>query len=110
MVPNFELLRLLVGSLRFTRLKMLKNSARNCSVPASPSNPSFVSFATEKSQFLKAGPLRIFLPAVPNWPTVPEQFVKPGPRHSGDMENMFGLYHWSIVPVITVFGLYGTGV
>jgi hypothetical protein len=64
-------------------------------MPASPRNPSIVSFLSEKFQLFKGGPLRIFLPAVPNWPTVFEQFVRPGPRHSGDMENMFGLNHWS---------------
>ena len=37
----------------------LKNSARNSSMPASPKNPSFVSFTSEKSQFLSGGPVRL---------------------------------------------------
>ena len=84
---------------------MLKNSARNSSMPASPRNPSFVSFTAEKSQFLSGGPLRILRPAVPNWPTVSEQFVNAGPVQFGWSENMAALNHWLGSPVMTVFGL-----
>ena len=28
---------------------------------------------------------------------------------TGGNENIFGLYHWLILPVITVFGSYGIG-
>ena len=74
-------------------------------MPPSPRNPSFVSFTSEKSQFLSGGPLRILRPAVPNWPTVSEQFVNPGPVQVGEIENMAGLNQWFGSPVMTVLGL-----
>ena len=46
-------------------------------------NPSFVSLTSEKSQSLSGGPVRILRPAVPNWPSVGEQFVKPGQHTAG---------------------------
>ena len=83
----------------------LKNSARNSTMPASPRNPSFVSFTSEKSQFLSGGPVRILRAAVPNWPIEVEQFVNPAPVQFGEIENMAGLNHWLGSPVMTVLGL-----
>src|SRR5437879_12765309 len=71
-------------------LSTLKNSARNSRFPPSPSNPSFVLFTIEKSQFLSGGPLRILRPPVPSWPTESEQLVSPGPVQLGEIENMAG--------------------
>src|SRR6266853_2029985 len=88
--------------LKFGWFGKLKNSARNCSTPASPKNPSFVSFTTEKSQFLSGGPVRILRPAVPNWPIVSEQFVSPGPVQFGGIENMAELNQWLGSPVMTL--------
>ena len=91
--------------LKFGWFRTLKNSARNSSMPPSPRNPSFVSFTSEKSQFLSGGPVRILRPAVPNWPIVFEQFVNPGPAQFGAIENMAPLNQLLGSPVMTVFGL-----
>ncbi len=86
-------------------------------MPPSPRNPSFVSFTSEKSQFLSGGPLRILRPAVPSWPIVfgmqvlglgtwkkQEGCSESGLNGAGANENMFGLNHWLGSPVITVLG------
>jgi len=112
------------GGPKFGWFKMLKNSTRNCTRPASPRNPNFVSFINEKSQFLKGGPGRKFRPEVPSWPTVfgvqglfgsgamkkQEVWLASELSVTGVFENMAGLYHWLILPVRTVFGSYGMGV
>ena len=56
-----------------------------------PQSPGFA--ATVFGSALSGGPFRILRPAVPNWPMFGEQFVRPGPRHCGEIENMCGLNH-----------------
>ena len=58
------------GSAKLGWLRILKNSARNSTFPPSPNFLTGVSFTSEKSRFLKAGPLKIFLPAFPKNPAV----------------------------------------
>ena len=62
----------MLAPLKFGWFRTLKNSARNSSMPASPRNPSFVSFTSEKSQSLSGGPVRLLRQAVPNWPIAVE--------------------------------------
>src|SRR5262249_9752560 len=56
------------GGEKLTRLSRLKNSARNCSVPVSPSPFSRVSLLIEKSRLARPGPRNILRPAFPKNP------------------------------------------
>src|SRR5580704_6969423 len=102
------------GGPKFGWFRILNISARNWIRPASPRNPTFVSFTSEKSQFLKCGPGMISRPEVPSWPIVQGQPAPPcseaGLTVTGGIENMAGLYHWLTLPLMTVLGLYGIGV
>src|ERR1700720_1505522 len=97
-----------LGSAKLGWFRMSKNSARNCTMPASPRNPTLVSFTSEKSQFLKGGPLRMLRTELPSCPMVQGQFGPPcsaaGLLKFGEMENMAGLNHWLTLPVMTVLG------
>src|ERR1700740_3490056 len=55
----------LSGTRKFTLLKMLKNSARNCRLMASWIG---IVLMAEKSHCWKAGPFKVLRPRLPNWP------------------------------------------
>src|SRR3984893_13716197 len=118
LVPPLNILVRNPSPLKFVWFRMLKNSARNSSIPPSPRKPSFVCLTMEKSQSLSGGPLKILRPAVPSWPMkFPGQlFGSDAGRKKqdgcselglcwiGGSENMAGLNHWLGSPVMTVLG------
>src|SRR5580692_8414927 len=63
--PGLDPSRLLLMPVKFGWFRMLKNSARSCSVRCSP---NFVLLLIEKSQFVKSGPRKILRPESPNVP------------------------------------------
>src|SRR5690242_13563208 len=64
-LPNDEEERLVLGPLKFTLLKRLKNSARNCALARSV---TFVFLIRPRSVSKKPGARRMFLPELPNVP------------------------------------------
>src|SRR4051812_21381593 len=65
------------GLAKFGWLRTLKKSARNCILSRSV---SFVSFTTEKSQFLNVGPFNEFRPTLPKcWPVGSAELQVPNP-------------------------------
>ena len=74
------------GVPKLARLRMLKNSARNCSLTLSE---MAVFFNTDASSSARPGPISVFLPTFPYEPV-------------GGTANAFGLKYWLGVPGIEV--------
>src|ERR1700674_4204545 len=53
------------GTEKFARFKILKNSARNCTLKSSEIRLTWLFLNTEKSRFAVPGPIRILRPALP---------------------------------------------
>src|SRR5258707_593214 len=53
------------GTLKLAWFMMLKNSARNCRLKSSEILRIFMFLYTEKSRFIKPGPINLFLPELP---------------------------------------------
>src|SRR5690348_2735031 len=77
------------------RFRRLNASTRNCTLPASPSNPTLVSLTNEKSKPAKPSVRKILRPEVPICPSGPR------PNMSG-LNQLFGLCR------MTVLGSNGT--
>src|SRR5579862_1856007 len=70
-LPKFEIFaRSLFAFVRFTRLKTLKNSVRNCTfAPSFPMNHGILMFLiTEKSVLAYPGPWKVLRPRLPSKP------------------------------------------
>src|SRR2546428_8655865 len=57
-----------LGLAKLRRFRMLKNSARNCTIPCSPRAGALVSLLIAKSTFFRSGPRRKFRGAFPRVP------------------------------------------
>src|SRR2546425_9534654 len=57
-----------LGLAKLGRFRMLKNSARNCTIPCSPRAGARVSLLIAKSTFFRSGPRRKFRGAFPRVP------------------------------------------
>ena len=92
--------------LKFGWLRMLKNSARNSSMPRFSQEPELCVLHERKVPIPFGRPAQDIAPGCAKLAySVDEQFVSPGPVQFGVIENMAGLNHWLGLPVMTVLGL-----